>query len=77
MICMDRTEQCKNFSNPLGFGLMDAGTMVRLALNWTTVPEQMICMDGTASTGPQFQNRWYVWIEQNSVKTLAIPLVLD
>jgi hypothetical protein len=21
--------------------------MVRLALNWTTVPEQMVCMDGT------------------------------
>jgi hypothetical protein len=26
---------------------MDAGAMVRLALNWTTVPEQMVCMDGT------------------------------
>jgi hypothetical protein len=23
--------------------------MVRLALNWTTVPEQMVCMDGTDS----------------------------
>ncbi len=31
----------------IGFGLMDAGAMVRLALNWTTVPEQMVCMDGT------------------------------
>ncbi len=47
MVCMDRTEQCKNFSNPLGFGLMDAGAMVRLTLNWTTVPEQMVGMDGT------------------------------
>ncbi len=26
--------------------LMDSGAMVRLALNWTTVPEQIICMDG-------------------------------
>ncbi len=25
--------------------------MVRLALNWTTVPEQMVCMDGTEQFG--------------------------
>jgi hypothetical protein len=36
-----------NVSHAFGFGLMDAGAMVRLALNWTTVPEQMVCMDGT------------------------------
>jgi hypothetical protein len=47
MVCMDGTEQCCNFSNPLGFGVMDSGAMVRLALNWTTVPEQMVCMDRT------------------------------
>jgi hypothetical protein len=28
---------------------MDLGAMVRLALNWTTVPEQMVCMHGTDS----------------------------
>jgi hypothetical protein len=32
---------------------------------------------GAMSTGPQFQNRWYVWMEQSSVETLAIPLGLD
>ncbi len=92
MVCMDGTEQCWNFSNPLGFWLMDMGAMVRLALNWTTVPEQMVCMDGTEqcsnfsnplgfdwwnwepwsgwhSTGPQFHNRLYVWMEQSSVET--------
>jgi hypothetical protein len=88
-----------NVSHAFGFGLMDAGAMVRLALNWSTVPEQMVCMDGTKqcrnfsnplgfglmdagpwsawhSTGPQFQNRWYVGMEQSSVETLAIPLGL-
>jgi hypothetical protein len=31
---------------------------------------------GWHSTGPHFQNRWYVWMEQGSVETLAIPLGL-
>ncbi|XP_061173193.1 furin-like protease kpc-1 isoform X3 [Saccostrea echinata] len=30
-------------SHSFGFGLMDAGAMVRLARNWTTVPPQHIC----------------------------------
>jgi len=32
-----------NVSHAFGFGLMDAGAMVKMALNWTTVPEQMVC----------------------------------
>ncbi|XP_056022622.1 furin-like protease kpc-1 isoform X5 [Ostrea edulis] len=30
-------------SHSFGFGLMDAGAMVRLSRNWTTVPPQRIC----------------------------------
>jgi hypothetical protein len=30
---------------------MDSGAMVRLALNWTTVPEQIVGMDGTEQSG--------------------------
>lgn len=30
-------------SHSFGFGLMDAGAMVRLARNWTNVPEQHVC----------------------------------
>ncbi|KAK3097979.1 hypothetical protein FSP39_015028 [Pinctada imbricata] len=30
-------------SHSFGFGLMDAGAMVRLARNWTTVPKQHVC----------------------------------
>lgn len=30
-------------SHSFGFGLMDAGAMVRLARNWTSVPPQHIC----------------------------------
>jgi len=32
-----------NVSHAFGFGLMDAGAMVKLAKNWTTVPEQKVC----------------------------------
>ncbi|VDN02135.1 unnamed protein product [Thelazia callipaeda] len=34
----------KKVSHSFGFGLMDAGAMVRLAKNWTTVPEQKKCV---------------------------------
>lgn len=34
----------KKVSHSFGFGLMDAGGMVRLASNWTTVPEQRKCV---------------------------------
>uniref|UniRef100_A0A0R3RT93 P/Homo B domain-containing protein n=1 Tax=Elaeophora elaphi TaxID=1147741 RepID=A0A0R3RT93_9BILA len=34
----------KKVSHSFGFGLMDAGAMVRLASNWTTVPEQRKCI---------------------------------
>ncbi|KAM3721271.1 Furin-like protease [Dirofilaria immitis] len=34
----------KKVSHSFGFGLMDAGAMVRLASNWTTVPEQRKCV---------------------------------
>ncbi|CAG9537960.1 unnamed protein product [Cercopithifilaria johnstoni] len=34
----------KKVSHSFGFGLMDAGGMVRLASNWTTVPEQRKCI---------------------------------
>ncbi|KAK6106499.1 Subtilase family protein [Brugia pahangi] len=34
----------KKVSHSFGFGLMDAGAMVRLANNWTTVPEQRKCV---------------------------------
>ena len=30
-------------SHSFGYGLMDAGAMVQLAKNWTTVPPQHIC----------------------------------
>lgn len=33
----------RNVSHSFGFGLMDAGAMVKLASNWTTVPEQHKC----------------------------------
>ncbi|XP_033750588.1 furin-like protease kpc-1 isoform X2 [Pecten maximus] len=33
----------RSVSHSFGFGLMDAGAMVRLAKNWTTVPTQNIC----------------------------------
>ncbi|GFR96257.1 proprotein convertase subtilisin/kexin type 6 [Elysia marginata] len=33
----------KKVSHSFGFGLMDAGAMVSMARNWTTVPEQHIC----------------------------------
>ncbi|XP_021348494.1 furin-like protease kpc-1 isoform X2 [Mizuhopecten yessoensis] len=33
----------RSVSHSFGFGLMDAGAMVRLAKNWTTVPPQNIC----------------------------------
>lgn len=33
----------RNVSHSFGYGLMDAGTMVKLAKNWTTVPEQHKC----------------------------------
>jgi len=32
-----------SFSHSFGFGLMDAGAMVKLAKRWKTVPEQKIC----------------------------------
>jgi len=32
-----------NVSHAFGFGLMDAGKMVKLAVNWTGVPEQKVC----------------------------------
>ena len=32
-----------NLSHAFGFGLMDAGAMVKLALDWKSVPEQMQC----------------------------------
>merc|ERR1719204_1387025 len=35
-----------NLSHAFGFGLMDAGAMVKLALNWKSVPEQMQCESG-------------------------------
>ena len=31
-----------NVSHAFGFGLMDAGKMVKLAVNWTGVPEQKV-----------------------------------
>lgn len=34
----------RKVSHSFGFGLMDAGAMVRLASNWTTVPEQKKCI---------------------------------
>uniref|UniRef100_A0A1I7VVC2 P/Homo B domain-containing protein n=1 Tax=Loa loa TaxID=7209 RepID=A0A1I7VVC2_LOALO len=34
----------KKVSHSFGFGLMDAGAMVRLASNWTRVPEQRKCV---------------------------------
>ncbi|OZC12791.1 convertase P-domain protein [Onchocerca flexuosa] len=34
----------RKVSHSFGFGLMDAGAMVRLASNWTTVPEQRKCV---------------------------------
>lgn len=34
----------RNVSHSFGFGLMDAGAMVKLAANWTTVPEQRKCV---------------------------------
>ncbi|KAK0424619.1 hypothetical protein QR680_008753 [Steinernema hermaphroditum] len=33
----------RNVSHSFGYGLMDAGAIVRLAQNWTTVPEQRKC----------------------------------
>ncbi|VDI00355.1 furin [Mytilus galloprovincialis] len=33
----------RSVSHSFGYGLMDAGAMVRLARNWTKVPEQHIC----------------------------------
>ncbi|VDP38546.1 unnamed protein product [Heligmosomoides polygyrus] len=33
----------RNVSHSFGYGLMDAGTMVQLARNWTTAPEQHKC----------------------------------
>uniref|UniRef100_A0A0K2T2H0 furin n=1 Tax=Lepeophtheirus salmonis TaxID=72036 RepID=A0A0K2T2H0_LEPSM len=33
----------REFSHSYGFGLMDADAMVKLAANWTNIPEQMIC----------------------------------
>ncbi|KFD53881.1 hypothetical protein M514_05148 [Trichuris suis] len=33
----------RRVSHSFGYGLMDAGSMVRLAKNWTTVPEQHEC----------------------------------
>uniref|UniRef100_A0A1I8AD79 P/Homo B domain-containing protein n=1 Tax=Steinernema glaseri TaxID=37863 RepID=A0A1I8AD79_9BILA len=33
----------RNVSHSFGYGLMDAGAMVRLAQNWSTVPEQRKC----------------------------------
>ncbi|KAI9564477.1 hypothetical protein GHT06_008216 [Daphnia sinensis] len=33
----------RNVSHSFGYGLMDAGAMVRLARNWTTVPPQQFC----------------------------------
>jgi len=32
-----------NVSHAFGFGLMDAGAMVKLASTWTTAPEQKVC----------------------------------
>ena len=32
-----------NVSHAFGFGLMDAGAMVKLAQAWTTVPKQEVC----------------------------------
>uniref|UniRef100_A0A0N5AIG8 P/Homo B domain-containing protein n=1 Tax=Syphacia muris TaxID=451379 RepID=A0A0N5AIG8_9BILA len=34
----------RNVSHSFGYGLMDAGAMVKLAANWTTVPEQRRCI---------------------------------
>jgi len=31
-----------NVSHAFGFGLMDAGAMVKLAVNWASVPEQKV-----------------------------------
>lgn len=33
----------RNVSHSFGYGLMDAGAMVKLAAFWTTVPEQKKC----------------------------------
>lgn len=33
----------RNVSHSFGYGLMDAGAMVKLAANWSTVPEQRRC----------------------------------
>ena len=32
-----------NMSHAFGFGLMDAGAMVKMAVDWETVPEHMKC----------------------------------
>jgi len=33
----------RRISNKFGYGLMDAGALVKLARAWTTVPEQHMC----------------------------------
>lgn len=33
----------RRVSNKFGYGLMDAGALVKLARTWTTVPEQHMC----------------------------------
>lgn len=39
------------FSHSFGFGLMDAGSMVKLAKVWNTVPEQVTCTTAPGQSG--------------------------
>eukprot|EP00093_Oithona_nana_P005555 05555.XXX_231746_225773_1 [CDS] Oithona nana genome sequencing. len=44
----------RNFSHSFGYGLMDAACMVRLAKQWTSVPDQLKCSRGSEKSGSIF-----------------------
>jgi hypothetical protein len=46
----------RRISNKFGYGLMDAGALVRLAEKWTTVPEQHICTYEYRLSEPKYSN---------------------
>ena len=61
-----------NLSHAFGFGLMDAGAMVRLATTWQTVPDQerWVCCGGAVAvvvllTTPVFEEN--VFLKDNNL----------